>query len=103
MAPLLGPGAVEVEGIVSSATDAEWKLHLLRVDHRLAGTVPWNREEVTFPRPMLIQVREKRLSKKRSILAAAGLTGGALLLARIFGVVGVGDDGDPGGDGTPAH
>jgi hypothetical protein len=100
MAPWLGPGALEIEGLVESATEEEWRLALIRVDHRQRGVVSWNREEVVFPRSALSGVAVRTMNRKRSILAAVGITGGALLVARLVGLVTVGDGAPPGG-GTP--
>lgn len=95
----IGPGAVEVEGIVGSADADAWNLHLLRVDHRDGRSIPWNRELVNFPRSSLTKVMEKRLDKTRSWIAAGAITAGAIIAARLFNLIGAGEG--TGGEPTP--
>src|SRR5215210_5929555 len=71
MANTVGPGASEIEGIVTSADANTWSLNLLRVDHLGGTSVAWNREVVSFPRYTLTRPQLKRLDKTRSWGAAA--------------------------------
>jgi hypothetical protein len=96
----LGPGAMEVEGVVSAATDTAWTLQMLRVEHRDGRTVPWSRELVSFPRAAVTNPFVVVLDKRRSWLAAGGTIIGALILGRAFNVLGS-DGGERNGDGTP--
>lgn len=99
MAPQIGSGALEVEGIVASATDAEWKLELTRVEHRDGQSVPWKREPVTFPRRVLDAVEEHRFDRGRSYAFAVGITLGAFVMARLVQIaIGEGDRLPPGGE-----
>lgn len=95
MGNAIGPGAVEVEGIVARADETAWSLHLIRVDHRDGRSLPWNRELVTFPRHTLGHATERRLDRTRSWLAAGAITVAAVLAGRFMGVMG-GDDSSPG-------
>src|SRR5688572_25879128 len=88
----IGPGALEVEGVVSSADANAWTLQLIRVDHRDGRSINWNREPVTMRRSLLSNPMVRRLDKKRSWLAAAGITIGAILAARAFDLLGSPDD-----------
>lgn len=88
MANKIGPGAREVEGIVSSADANTWSLNLTRVDHRGGSSVSWNHELVSFPRYTLTQVSIKKRDKTKSWLAGAGVVAIAFLAARLFGVLG---------------
>src|SRR5262245_49004464 len=97
MGQALGPGALEIEGVVASANPSAWDLHLLRVDHRDGKTTPWNRELVSFPRSMLTNPTQKRLDKKKSWIMAGAVTASAILAARIFNFIGA----DEASDGTP--
>ena len=96
MSNTIGAGALEVEGVVAAANENEWKLQLLRVDHRDGKTVNWNRELVTFPSNLLTQPSVKMLDKKRSWIAAVGITVGAVLVARAFNVLGAEEEQDLG-------
>jgi hypothetical protein len=92
MANTLGPGAQEVEGIVSGADAASWDLRMVRVNYRGGSSVLWNNELVRFPRSALTDATERRFSKVRSWLVAGLLTSSAFLAARFLGVIGGGGD-----------
>src|SRR5688500_14543775 len=53
MGNALGPGVLEVEGVVTKADETEWTLQMLRADHRDGRSIGWNRELVSFPRTAL--------------------------------------------------
>ena len=94
MSNAIGAGAQEVEGVVARATDTEWTFAMMRVDHRDGRSIPWNRELVTFPSATLTKPVVVALNKKKSWLAAAGITIGAYLVASAFGVINSGEE-DP--------
>jgi len=102
MARWIGPGIVEVEGVVQAIREDGWEIGLLRVQQAGRESVFWNREPVLFPREVLASVQERRLDRNRSVLAAGGITGGALLLARLVGGV-VLSGGTGGGGGGPVQ
>lgn len=84
MANTIGPGALEVEGVVSDADQDTWKLRLTRVDHRGGASVLWNHEVVTFPRFALTNATVKRVDKTRSWLVGGLLAAVAILAAKMF-------------------
>jgi hypothetical protein len=94
MSNALGPGAVEVEGVVAAADAAAWSLRVVRVDYRGGTSSVWNGEVVNFPRYLLTNATEKRLNRKKSWLAAGLITAGALLAARLTGAFGLGENPD---------
>jgi hypothetical protein len=94
MGNALGAGALQVEGVVSSADENAWTFQMLRVDHRDGRSIGWNRELVSFPRTALANPKVVVLDKRRSWLAAGGITIGALLLARAFNLIGAEADED---------
>ncbi len=98
----VGPGALEVEGIVATADEAVWNVNLTRVDYRGGSSVVWNKELVAFPRNALSHVNEKRVSKSRSWMAAGLIAAGAFLASRAFTEIGSSGDG-PGGGEIPAN
>jgi hypothetical protein len=92
MSNAIGAGAQEVEGVVARANETEWTFAMMRVDHRDGRSIPWNRELVTFPATTLTKPVVVALNKKKSWIAAAGITIGAYLVANAFGVINSGED-----------
>jgi hypothetical protein len=97
----LGPGAVEVEGVVSTANESAWNLNLLRVSYRGGTSSTWNRELVTFPRFALSNATERRVNKTRSWLMAGLIGAGAILASQLFSEFSSGEGDDP--DPTPQN
>jgi predicted small lipoprotein YifL len=97
MSNAIGPGAVEIEGVVAAADADVWNLHLMRVEHRDGRSIPWNRELVSFPRNALARPMERRLDRTKSWLAAAGIAAAALIVGRVFQTLATDDrrGGDP--------
>jgi len=91
----VGPGASEVEGVVTTADAAVWNLSLVRVDYRGGNSVIWNREQVSFPRYALSNPTEKRVDKARSWMAAGLITLGAFLAGRMFSQLAADSGGEP--------
>ena len=92
MGNALGPGALEVEGVVRKADENQWTIELLRVDHRDQRSISWNHEPVSFPRGALTNPVVIVFDKRRSWLAAGGIAVGAFLLARAFDLIGSDED-----------
>jgi hypothetical protein len=88
----IGAGALEVEGVVSAADANSWTLQMIRVDHRDGRTINWNREAVSVRPSLLMNPTVRSLDKKRSWLAAAGITIVAILAAQAFDLLGSPDD-----------
>jgi len=87
----LGPGAVQVEGVVDAADADSWRLRMMRVEYRGGTSITWNHELVRFPRSTLTHPTERRLNKGKSWLTAGIIAGTALLAARLLGSIGGGD------------
>ena len=95
MANSIGLAAREVEGFVVSASDSVWRLRVMRVDQLGGFSSQWNGEEVDFPRSVMTNVREKRLNKTNSWLAAGAFVVGVVLLSVAAGSI-LGEEGpDP--------
>ena len=92
MSNAIGPGALAVEGVVTSASNDVWVMQMLRVDHRDGRSIDWNREAVSFAPSLLTQPNVKVLDKRRSWLAAGGLVIGAYVLAQAFDLFGSPDE-----------
>ncbi|HEY0673611.1 MAG TPA: hypothetical protein VGD27_15135 [Longimicrobiales bacterium] len=92
MSNAIGPGALAVEGVVTSANNNVWVLQMLRVDHRDGRTINWNREPVSFAPNLLSKPTVKVLDRTRSWLAAGGIAIGAFVLAQAFDLFGSPDE-----------
>jgi hypothetical protein len=97
----LGPGAVEVEGVVASADESAWNLNLLRVSYRGGTSSTWNKELVSFPRFALSNATERHVDKTRSWVVAGLIGAGAILASRLFSESGSGGGDGDGGGPTP--
>jgi hypothetical protein len=92
MGNALGSGVLKVEGVVTTASDDVWSMQMLRAEHRDGRSIDWNRELVSFPRNALTNPSIVVLDKKRSYLAAAGITLGAFVLANAFNLLGASEE-----------
>src|SRR5688572_2697068 len=101
MGGLIGPGALSVEGLVSSADANAWSLSLTSVEHRDGRRVRWGGETVRFPRLALTAATEKRIDKPRSVLAAGLILSAAVVASYMF-TSGGSDTGSEGGPIPPA-
>jgi len=95
MANAIGPGAEEVEGVVSTADASAWSLNLIRVDHRGGFSVMWSHELVTFPRYALTSVNEKKFDRGKSWLAGGLIAAGAFAVAKAFHALGADENKQP--------
>jgi hypothetical protein len=100
MAPLIGSGVVEVEGIVGETGENGWELFLLRVEQGRGQGALWNRERVVFPQGAFAAVTERRLAKTRTAMFAGVLAAAVILAGVAFGVSGFLPGGNEDG-GTP--
>ncbi len=99
LASQVGPRVIAVEGVLDEATAERLSLRLVRTEGANQVSTYWNQEEVNIPRPAIAQLRQRRLDRTRSYLAAGIIVGGALLLASAAGGVFAGDN--DGGGGPP--
>jgi hypothetical protein len=93
----LGPGALTVEGRVTSNTDSAWTLKVYRLTNVEGFANVWSGEEIELPRSAVTTVSTRRLDRQASLVAAAGVTGvvAVFILSRsLFGGGSLfGDDG----------
>jgi hypothetical protein len=80
----IGPDVRRVEGDVAGVRGDSLELRLRRVEQRSGLSVEWRGEPVTFARRDLSGFAERRIDRRRSWLAAAGVAAlGAALTAVI--------------------
>jgi hypothetical protein len=75
----LGPGALTVEGRVTSNTDSAWTLKVYRLTTLDGSASIWSGEEILVPHSAVYAVATRRLDRQASIVAAAGVTGAVAL------------------------
>ena len=82
---LLGSGIGEVEGVVTSASDSTLTLAVSLVRQRSGIEHTWKGERVLIPRRSIATLREQRVSRGRTTLAAAASATGLALVTVVFG------------------
>lgn len=85
MARWVGPRAVVIEGDVVSADADGVRLAVRRLERRDGVEEFWKGEEVTVPRTAVATYTERRLSRSRTALVAAGAFAMALGIGQAFG------------------
>jgi hypothetical protein len=98
----VGPRVVEVEGVIQQMTADTLQLGVVRTIDRSDIESLWNGETVRIPVSGIQSLRERQLSTRKSVLAAALIVVGALLLAAAASGLGV-FDGDGGGQPVPPN
>jgi hypothetical protein len=96
MGKVIGDGALQVEGVVSTANDQAWTLEMVRVNHRDGRAIDWNHEAVTFPASLLTRPTMKVLDKKRSWMAGGAILAAAIIVSQVFDLTGSPDEEDQG-------
>lgn len=97
VASQVGPRIMEVEGVIQQMTADTLQLGVVRTVDRSDIETLWNGETVRIPVSGIDGLRERQLSTRKSVLAAAFIVVGALLLATAASGLGVfdGDGGTP--------
>jgi hypothetical protein len=95
----VGPRIVAVEGVIQRLTADTLQLGVVRTIDRSDIESPWNGETVRIPVSGIGSLRERQLSTRKSVLAAALIVVGALLLATAASGIGIFDGGQGPGPG----
>lgn len=85
LARFLGPQVAEVEGMLTAIdSSGALSMDVDVIKLRSGLKQPWNGEgSVLFPRPYVVQVRERQLQRRKSVVFAAVLTAGLVTVAVI--------------------
>jgi len=84
LAEEVGPGVQSIEGSVVEVSDSAMVLAVEAVQHLdLAIPVRWSGERVTLRRELVAEVRERRLSQRRSWILAGLMIAGAVAASNI--------------------
>jgi hypothetical protein len=95
MAAQVGPDVVRLEGVLLGTRGDSLELALIRTEKSSGTDDLWQRQRIVVPRTALASMGERRIDRKRSWLAAAGVGALAFLAAAITGGAGGGGDGLP--------
>lgn len=84
LADRIGPGVRNLGGSIVTTTDSAMVLAVSTVDYMdVPVPVRWNGERVLLSREFLNEVRERRLSRSRSLIMAGVLTVGAVVVSTL--------------------
>lgn len=96
----IGPAARRVEGVVKAETDSVFSLSVASVGYLNGQSNRWSGEPLTVRKDFITNVRERRFSRSRTIMASGSVVGGILVFALTRGLFGFGGSDDRGpGDG----
>jgi hypothetical protein len=95
----LGPGVRRVDGRIVSSVDSVWTVQVFRLETIDGTTSTWTGEVVDIPFRAVAELTVRQLDRRRSMIAAAGVTGAVAVLVSKglfgggFGFFGGGGDG----------
>ncbi len=95
LADSLGAGVVRIEGRLTGATSDVYQLNVRSVRYLRGDPVRWSGEPLSVPRENVAATYERRFSRTRTLLTAAGVLGGAVALLLATDLIGRGNE-DPG-------
>jgi hypothetical protein len=81
----LGPGVLEIDGLVLSNENDELSVLIESYLTRRQGLLSGGGEAIRFPRSQLSAVEERRIDGLKSVLLGVAVAGGAATLFTIFG------------------
>ena len=97
----VGPEAARVDGALVSDVGGEYVIRIADVVGLHGARTKWNGETVTFRQEYVKQIRERRVSRGRTVFAIAGVLGAVVGLAAGTNLAGFGNGGDDrGGSGV---
>jgi hypothetical protein len=100
LAPVLGPGAREVDGVLVGVPDTAFVVSVSAVA-REGARITWAGETVSLPRHAVAFMERRTIDRTRSAIAAGGTLAAVLLTARLARNAGGSAPGTDGG-GPPA-
>ena len=85
----LGPGVLELDGLLLASQPEELSVLVESYQTRLQGTLSAGNEPLRVPLGHLTTVLERRIDPVRSAILGAALVGGAFAMVKIFGPGGI--------------
>lgn len=95
--PYLGPDVGDLRGRLVTAEPQALALSVESVEQRHGQVLSWKGETVTLGREYVARMNERRLSKSRSVLMAAGSVAALIATLSVFTNLGIGSGGGGGG------
>ena len=93
----IGPDVGDLRGRLVTADNAAIALSVESVELRHGQVLSWKGESVTLGREYVATLQERRLSKSRTVLAAAGSVAAFIAALTAYSNIGVGSNGGGGG------
>lgn len=94
--PQLGQGVLSFEGTLDHRQDSSFVLRVAEVTYINRQTSRWNGEPITVTQSAVRDIRERKLSRKRTFLVIAGSVGAGVAFVLSRGLFGGGSiDSDP--------
>jgi hypothetical protein len=79
----LGPGVTEIGGLLLERDESVMSVLVAYYVNRRQGEVSGDNAPIRLPLDQIAEVKQKRLSRGRSVLLGAAFVGGALIVGRI--------------------
>jgi hypothetical protein len=97
---LIGPSAVNVEGVLKTPPDTAYLLGVTSVTYMHGQANRWSGEQLVVPKDFVANTTQRTLSKSRTWLTVAAAGAGIAALIASFGLAGGGSNpAEPGGGG----
>lgn len=96
---LIGPSAVNVEGVLRSLPDTAYVLGVTSVTYSSGQANKWNGEPLTVSKDFVVNTTQRTFSKGRTWLTAAGMVAGVAVLIATRDLFGRGSEPPDGGGG----
>jgi hypothetical protein len=99
----IGSGVEQIEGVVEGQNDSAYVLRMQNVTYINGQSNQWSNEKLEIGKQYVTNVKERRFSKSRTALVAAGAVVGILAFIASRSLLGLGSDSQktPGGGGEP--
>ncbi len=102
LANAIGPEIGRIEGVLDSESDSAVVLRVAQVWGEYGGLTKWEGERVSFSKAYIRDMRERKLSTARTVVAVAALTVGVVTFVLTRNLLGFGETSsgpNPGGGG----
>jgi len=100
MGDSIGPSVRTIEGKTTLASDSVYALSVSSVGYLTGQVNKWNGERLTVPKPFVMTVKERRFSRSRSSLVAAGFVAAVSAFVVTRTILGSGSPPTEGGGGN---